>query len=34
MRQDALVFGKRSFLSGPHQVGKTTPAKSVLVAKG
>jgi MoxR-like ATPase len=34
MRQDALAFGKRTFLSGPHQVGKTTLAKSVLVAKG
>jgi predicted AAA+ superfamily ATPase len=34
MRQDALAFGKRTFLSGPRQVGKTTLAKSVLVAKG
>jgi uncharacterized protein len=33
MRQDALAFGKMAFLSGPRQVGKTTLAKSLLVAK-
>jgi uncharacterized protein len=33
MRQDALALGKMAFLSGPRQVGKTTLAKSLLVAK-
>ena len=34
VRQDAFAFGTRTFLPGPLQVGKTTLAKSVLVAKG
>jgi hypothetical protein len=32
IREDALAGGKMAFVSGPRQVGKTTLAKSLLVA--